>query len=270
MSRRKLTLEEIHFYELEILKQFVMICEKYKLRYYLAGGTLLGAIRHKGFIPWDDDIDILMPRPDYDKFLKIASELEKDSYYKVASFEFGNLNYPFCKIFDTRTEIEKIYIDDPTERWLWIDILPLDGLPDDDKIIKNLFNKSLFARMLLRIKKSKTNQGKTLVKKMIKPFIKTLLMPISTKRIVSYINKISRTYSVDSSKYIGGIAMGYGVNEKMPKEDYLKFEKVQFEGIEFNAPGCWDFYLKSLYGDYMQVPPKSKQVAHPMDIWIND
>ena len=95
----KLSLKDLQHLELEIFKYFISLCEKYKLRYFLAGGTLLGAIRHKGFIPWDDDIDVLMPRTDYDRLQNIGKKL-CDKRYKLASFELGNLNYPFAKIFE--------------------------------------------------------------------------------------------------------------------------------------------------------------------------
>lgn len=268
--KRKMSLEEIHKYEIEMLKVFVSICEKYELRYYLAGGTLLGAIRHKGFIPWDDDIDILMPRSDYDKFLNYAEEIERSKKYRLAAYELGNLNYPFCKIFDIRTSIEKKYIVDSTEQNLWIDILPLDGLPKSSKITARLFRKSLIARRLLKIKKSIIGQGTTWIKKIMKPVVKVFISVIRVQDLVAYINRISRTYSIEDSEYVGGIAMGYGINEKMPKVEFLEPVKVEFESMFLNAPSCWDFYLKSLYGNYMELPPLEKQIAHPMNIWIEE
>ena len=117
----KLNLKDLQHLELEIFKYFISVCEKYDLRYYLAGGTLLGAIRHKGFIPWDDDIDVLMPRTDYDKLQEIGKSL-CDERYRLASFELGNLNYPFAKIFDTYTKIKKTFDFDETEQQVWIDI----------------------------------------------------------------------------------------------------------------------------------------------------
>ena len=105
----KLSLKDLQHLELEIFKYFISLCEKYKLRYFLAGGTLLGAIRHKGFIPWDDDIDVLMPRTDYDRLQNIGKKL-CDKRYKLASFELGNLNYPLQKYLTHTHRLKKFLI----------------------------------------------------------------------------------------------------------------------------------------------------------------
>ena len=266
----KMNFEQIHDCEIEMLKLFVTICEKHNLNYYLAGGTLLGAVRHHGFIPWDDDIDILMTRDDYDRFLTYADEIAESGRYFIASCELGNLNMPFCRIFDRKTHILSLHSKDSFEQNLWVDILPLDGLPDDDRIVEKLFKKSLFWRMILKIQKARPEKSKTFLKRICKYVIKFITLPWGPKTTAGIINKISRTYSVDSCNYIGGIAMGYGPQEKMPKEEYLKTVKVEFEGMLLNAPSCWDYYLTRLYGDYMQLPPEDQRIAHPIEASMDD
>ena len=129
----RLTLTEIKQVELGILDYIVDICNKYNLIYYLSYGTLIGAIRHKGFIPWDDDIDISMPRDDYEKFLKITSSGQINSKYKCLVPLVDGYYYEFAKVIDTSTIVEDVSVQS-TENGVWVDIFPLDGLNKSDKI----------------------------------------------------------------------------------------------------------------------------------------
>ena len=242
----KLSLKDLQHLELEIFKYFISLCEKYKLRYFLAGGTLLGAIRHKGFIPWDDDIDVLMPRTDYDRLQNIGK-----------------------KLFDTHTQIKKIFDFDETEQQVWIDIFPLDGLPESDAETEKIFKKSLFMRDILKIQKSQDGSAKSTFKKIVKPVLKPILLKcIGIEKSVEKIDRFARNYSFDDYDYIGGIVWGYGKQEKMKKTEYLKTVQVDFEGLKVNAPGCWDKYLTNLYGDYMRLPPEEQRLTHDMEIWL--
>lgn len=268
MEKKQLSLDEIHQLELNILKSFIHICEQNNLNYYLAGGTLLGAVRHKGFIPWDDDIDILMPREDYEKLSKLANKINTSNRYRLISSELGTFDSPCAKMLDLNTKIESEYLEESTDSHIWIDIFPTDGLPSSDAEIKKIFKKVRVLRTLLQIKKSKENTGKSFFKKKTKPIAKALLLPISRKYLINKITNISKTYSIDDSEFIGGIVAGYGPQEKMPKKEFLEYEYMEFEDVKARVPKCWDYYLTSLYGDYMEIPPKEKQVVHDMKAYL--
>ncbi|MGT2947757.1 LicD family protein [Streptococcus devriesei] len=271
--KKKLSLRELQIYELNILKSFVTFCENHHLRYYLAGGTLLGAIRHQGFIPWDDDIDVLMPRNDYEKFVRLHHDFEQQSSgrYTVHSNRLKNLNHVFCKILDRKTFVKNEFTDDPIEKYLWIDILPLDGLPSDEKEVKKIYKRLNTARMILRVQRARVGAGQTFLKKLTKPAMKFIFNLYGKDRTIKFIDSYSQRYSLEESDYVGAVAMGlYGPGERMPKADYLEPVKVHFEGLELAAPKCWDYYLTSLYGNYMELPPKDKQGGHYIEAWVEE
>ncbi|MDE5539861.1 MAG: LicD family protein, partial [Bacilli bacterium] len=265
-----MNLKEIHAEQIQMFKKITKYLDKNNLRYFICGGTLLGAIRHKGFIPWDDDIDILMPRPDYDKLQEISLTSTISDNLEVHSFELNNLNDPFCKVYNLDTEMAKYYSEDEYDNHMWIDIFPMDGLPDNEKKIKRIFKKSLRYRRLLKLRKVREEviikESKTIIKAITKPFIKVFVDLFPKQFYVKKIDKLCRKYSYDSSKYVGGIAWGYGPQETLLREEVNKIVKVEFENMEVKTFSCWDTYLKNLYNDYMKLPPKEKRIAHVMEI----
>lgn len=255
--------------EFDAMKMFIELCEKYDIRYFLSGGTLLGAVRHKGFIPWDDDVDIMMLREDYEKVLRHEKEINATGKYKLAAYELGNLKYPFAKIFDTRTVINKLYDDNDTEQSLWIDIFPMDGMPLDLKKSDKLYRQVMFERRLYLLKQSRNGEGKTRLRAKLKPLLKRILSPLDDDKLLDHIVSLCRSYRVEDCQYIASLGMGKGPQERMPKKPFIKAVDVEFEGLSCKAPGCTDYYLKRLYGDYMKLPPESQRETHDMDVWMD-
>lgn len=259
---QKLTHRETQLAELEILSELDRICKKNNLRYSLAGGTLLGAVRHKGFIPWDDDIDVCMPRPDYEKFKEILSKNSSSDRFYICSDDDKNAIYPFTKLQDRTIEIVEEGVREVQN--LWLDIFPIDGLPSDDKKLKKIYKKSSLYRKIIsfdKLENLKAYRGKH--NKVIAFFINSFVKLYGCKRALRNSIKLALKYDYDKSDYVGAITWGcYGIGERMPKCQYEQFSEIEFEGKKFSAMGCRDSYLHGIYGDYMQLPPEDKRATH--------
>ncbi len=267
--KREVTLKEIKKLELNILLELDKFCKKENLRYYLAGGTLLGAIRHKGFIPWDDDIDVCMPRNDYELFVR--NFRSNNEHLKIKSNLLESLAVPFSKLVDMSTIITAKYSKGDVDKHLWIDILPVDGLPDDLIEVNRIYKRCDFYRIILGLCDSKLGKGTTNIRRCMKFLLKPIAKLYGKKRCISKIEKIAMQQSYEFSRYVGIVTWGlYGSGERMPKSEFEKRTEVEFEGYKFPAFACWDSYLKGLYGDYMQLPPENKRATHNMKVYIKE
>ena len=254
-------LEQVKKLELEILKDVDDICVKNGLKYYLVGGTLLGAIRHKGFIPWDDDIDVGMFREDYNKFIEILSKNHDDKYF-VQNFntEPNYLRY-ITKIRLNGTQfiegdVEGLKIN----HGIFIDVFPLDkiDLTREEKIE----NRVRFANMVMRLKRIKAGKtkGKTRIRTLRNQLVKALLKLAPDKLINSTIDFIYGYENKKRLKYVTNFGSQYGWRKQtFPIDVYGEGTYLEFEGHQFMAPAKWEVILKSLYGDYMKLPPEEKR-----------
>ena len=262
-------LRKLQLTELEILKDVIRICEEENLRYFLMGGTFLGAVRHKGFIPWDDDIDIGMPREDYEKFFEIAQEKLKDSYlYK--NFKKGNeKTIYFSRVEDQNMQIEDQSAIKKRTRNAWIDIFPLDGMPDNPIIRKVRQCRLLFARLLLQYSQFSIIVNQDLPNR---PFVEKVLIKIGnifnfekhlkTEKCLYKLDMLLKKNSYDNSKYVVNFMGAYKFREMFKKETYDHTDVYNFETERVVAPKDYDFVLTQMYGDYMKIPPEHEQNKH--------
>ncbi len=256
----ELSEDEIKQIQIKLLKELTAYCEKKSLVYFLGYGTLLGAVRHKGFIPWDDDIDVIMPRDDYDKLINEFNIFHE--YIKLFDSSIDpTYPYTFVKLSDPSTIIKEEMSAKYNKLGVNIDIFPLDNVPeilsDQTKIMKRI----KYYRNILDIKNIKINKKRKLYKNIILILGKILFYFIDYKVLVNKIINISKE-TKSSGKYTGCLVWNYGEKEVMEKEIFTESIKLEFENILYNAPKNYDKYLKNLYGDYMTFPPSNKRVTH--------
>lgn len=255
---RKIEIQEIKRLEIEILDFVVEVCNTKNLKYFLSYGTLLGAIRHKGFIPWDDDIDICMPREDYNVLLEYLRTL-KSSKFKVLISHVDNYYYPFAKVINTDTIVPIREIEELHELGVWIDIFPLDGIPTThEKIYRFLMDSLSHIRHLAVFKKLPQLSLKKLIiiwpcwkfSRLIGLFNMLKWTEIlATKKSYKEVKKVGVVVEPDSGAYFD-------------KQMFENLILAEFEHKKYNVPADYDTYLKSIYGNYMQFPPVEKRIAH--------
>lgn len=265
---RSIESDELKQIELDVLTKIDCVCRKNNFCYSLCGGTLLGAIRHKGYIPWDDDIDIAMPRDDYDKFLNYCISNEQECGFRIVStINDKRYAYLFAKACALNTVIEEENFNpNGADVGVYVDIFPIDGLGSKAEAKSN-FEATRFQRELLVARnwkhffRSKTHAW------YIEPIrfgFWIMSRFVSTNTLIEKIDRYYLRFPLSKSEYAAVVCGSYREKEILPTEVLNTFTEVEFEGKQFMAFEKYDDYLSSIYGDYMKLPPKDKQVSHHM------
>lgn len=254
------TLKKLHEVEMEILDEIVRICDKHNLEYFLTGGTMLGAVRHQGFIPWDDDIDVGMPRKDYDLFIKYAKEELNEKYF-LDCFE-TNKDYflPIAKVKKNNTifdEVANHHIK--CHKGIFVDIIPFENAKKQDSLSQKL--QAIFVRNITETVLFKKKVGK--LKDYRKPWF-VLILNIFPRKILMKIQIwLMHLNKDDSSEYLVALAGSHGYQKETSKRDvFLPTKKIKFENRIYKGMNNPDAYLSKLFGSYMELPPIEKRRNH--------
>lgn len=267
------TLRDLQLCELEIVKAVLEICARHNLRVFMIGGTFLGAIRHKGFIPWDDDVDLGFSRSDYEKFLEVAPKELPQGYFLRHFMTDDTMPYYPAQVVDPSFEIRDTSATVEKTRSAWIDLFPLDGMPNNP--VGLFFHKYrlLYLRMMLKF-----SQFSEVVAVGLKhrPLHERILVFVGkhlhlekymdTKKRMLLIDKSLKKYPYETSNMAVNFMGAYKFRELMPKEVYDTLTDYPFETLTLKGQVDYDRVLTQLYGDYMTPPPKEEQNKHGTEV----
>lgn len=259
------TLRSLQAAELHILKELDRICKQMSIDFFLYGGTLIGAIKFNGFVPWDDDIDVAMKRSDYEQFIKAAPGLLSGQYVLQTPYSDRKSPYPYTKLRRKGTScveygVHKLKI----EQGIYIDIYPVDHLPDDDAVFQKKHQRFQKAARLFSYRQCpyltrKESGLRGAAKKISKYAASWCLKCVPARYFINKMDKIATEYNSTPTSRYGNYYHSTPVNVFSSIEPFVK---GTFAGIDVNLPHDWDGFLRKRYGSYESLPPEEKRIGH--------
>lgn len=259
--------KKIQSIELAILREVSEICNENKIDFYLIEGSLLGAVRHGGFIPWDDDVDIGMPREDYERFLSIISE-HLPSHLSLKSYKYDSeFHSYYARIIDNRTKVIPEYLKfSGRYTGVWIDVFPLDGAPKSAIGRKLHYLSILRYKFMLALYYNDKDKKRSLPKRIIVNIFKPFITKMNVNKIKDSLDRRLKRFPFRTSAYVGNFMSVYGYRGLVPREYYGDGRIYKFEDLSLKGPSNSHGLLECLYGDYSQLPPEGERTGHSIEV----
>lgn len=265
---KEMTLKDIQDMSLYIMKHFHNFCVSNNIKYSLGYGTMIGAVRHNGFIPWDDDLDIIMTRPEYDRFIELYQDSEE---FRLLTPERNNSLKTYARVCEIKRTMAEVLVPwFKGENGLWIDIFPIDGVNGDDSLraadnqeLIHLNDKLMLARARttpFSRRKSLLSNAKLLIRRIIHHHY-------NSNKLLKQIDALMKKYNYETSTFCGNRGfIGCIKKECMEKDIYEDVILHKFEDTEFFILKKYDRNLRNYYGDYLQLPPEEQRVPGHSDV----
>lgn len=257
------SIEEYKQIQLDLLLLFHRFCTEHGIKYSLAAGTLIGAVRHKGFIPWDDDIDVYLLRDDYNKLLSLCPPVVGDYGVLLSREREPEWHKAYSKFYDNRTRLIEQTRNGYERQGIGIDVFPIDDVPDDQKEWEAYNRKRILLRNIVSIKSLKFSTKRNPLKSAFALVGQLLLAPVSFEKFAEIMDKYSRKNNGKGYSHVYENCLGvYNSKKAWKKKSFETVIDADFEGYQVKIMEGYDDYLTTVYGDYMQLPPVEKRVAH--------
>lgn len=256
----KISVDEMKSIELEIMDEIDRVCREAGIAYCLGYGSCLGAVRHDGFIPWDDDMDVVMLRADYERFLEVFDDLTREDRIRVVSYRDESAPCVFAKVVDTTTKVEERYSEARYGSGVWVDVFPLDFVPESDP--GKVFGACARYGALRYLAVTDTSTGSSGFVKFAKKIVCPVLKKIGPYGFARKVDELARDAAVPRDETLVADFVAEADAGKVLRRDLFNPVEHVFEGHTFFIPEHYDEYLTALYGDWKTPPPAGDREMH--------